>query len=278
VTQLGGALRDRAALIVRKNDYPIDPEGPKVHDDNPVPAIALILWAKDPKALVEVRESDRPERPTLRPQGPQRERDRLLPLLRGRLRDARVLVGRHPRHGRDRHRERRRVHDHHQLRAHDRAHPEGPDPRRRQVPAPLGRRALRGAGAVRAAALETSWCGPTRRRWVRFLRAESRFSNAVVVDWNSITPLEEQKILRATYGGRGKDQLTQEEREAFDAALDARLKQLEDKFKAEQLPALAAKQERWFTWFEAADAVLAMVALDPKSWDLTIRAPIPMVR
>jgi hypothetical protein len=55
VAELEGALKDRAVIIVRPNDYPPDKNGPP-HNDVPVPAIAAVFWSKNVEAIVRFRE------------------------------------------------------------------------------------------------------------------------------------------------------------------------------------------------------------------------------
>ena len=39
---------------------------------------------------------------------------------------------------------------------------------------------------------------------------------------------------------------------------------------------MMAKQERWISWYEAANGVLFELALDPKACDLSLRLPVPL--
>jgi hypothetical protein len=56
VTELENALKDRAVIIIRPNDYPPDKSGPP-HNDVPVPAIAVVFWSKNVEAIVRFRET-----------------------------------------------------------------------------------------------------------------------------------------------------------------------------------------------------------------------------
>ncbi|MEM7517155.1 MAG: hypothetical protein AAF368_09565, partial [Planctomycetota bacterium] len=52
---LGSSLKNRLALIMRKNDYPEDANAPP-HNDDIVPAVTLIAWMEDEAKIVEVRD------------------------------------------------------------------------------------------------------------------------------------------------------------------------------------------------------------------------------
>lgn len=279
ITQLDAALKDRAVLIVRKNDYPPDAEGPKNHTDEPVPAIALVLWMKEAKLIDELRQ-------TIGEKGQQfglkgrneteigyfkyfeagyETREYWSGAIPGTGVIATVTAG-----------DMLIITNCVRMIAHLlKVQTQGGDKYPRLSDDPRFESLVQSA-LPRSNVL--AWLNPATLAPI--VREELRYnaSSSVNVDWKAITPLEERKILQASYKGRAREQLTEEELVAFEAALDARLAQLEETFKNQQLPVLAGERERWLEWFEATDGVLTMLALDPKSWDFTLRAPIPLVR
>jgi hypothetical protein len=65
-------------------------------------------------------------------------------------------------------------------------------------------------------------------------------------------------------------------RSSLDAKIDEEMTRDAAALKGEQVPALMAEQERWIAWMEAATAALLVVALDPKSFDVSLRVTAPL--
>jgi hypothetical protein len=96
---------------------------------------------------------------------------------------------------------------------------------------------------------------------------------SVQIDWSSITPLQVRKLLAEQFGGKQEAQLTPEEKERFEPELKRRLDEIKAKYEREQVPTFTAKQDRTIAYLESTQRILARLALDPKHWDLAIRAP-----
>jgi len=274
---LDGALRNRAALIVRKNDYPVDPQGPKNKTDEPVPAVALVLWASDVKPIVKLREDIG--------QGGQHFG------LKGRT-ETEVGYFKYSEAGYE-------TREYwsvgvpgtgvistvnagevtiitncvsmigNLLKVQSQGAPSYPRLSDDERFTAMARSGLKKANVM-------TWVNPQELGPI--LRAELRYNNRVDLDYKSILAMEEQKALRTKYGGRAKDKLTPEELGALDDYVDQRVKEIERDFKAQQIPVLEAQQERWITWLEAADPWLMMLSLEPKTWDLMLRMPVPLKR
>ncbi len=283
VGQLDGALKDRAALIVRKNDYPPDASGPP-HDDQPVPAVALILWAHKPESIVEIRDNIGNNGSKFGLKGRNENEigyfkafeagfetrefwNKLIPgtgvVATVNAGELTIVTNSFRMLG-------------HILKVQTQGAEKGGERYARLADDP------RFDALVQSAALPKSnllvWInpetfGPIARAWIT-----QSASSAVNIDWNSITPLEEKKILRERFGGREKIALTPEETEAFDKQLSVRLDAIQKQYESQQVPTFMASQERWINYLEGTSGVLAMLALDPKSWDLALRAPLKLPR
>ncbi len=86
----------------------------------------------------------------------------------------------------------------------------------------------------------------------------------------------EAKILRESYEGRARDTLSAEDQTALDQKEDEEMRAMRKRIKDQQVPALMAEQERWISWSEALTGGLLMLALDPKSFDLSVRLVAPL--
>ncbi|MBI5362614.1 MAG: hypothetical protein HZA53_05505 [Planctomycetes bacterium] len=273
VAQLDPALKGRVALIVRKNDYGFETGGPP-HDDQKVPAVALVLWPSDPKQLVTLRE-------TIGNNGGKFG-------LRGKT-DTEGGYYRYSEAGYETFEfwshlvpgtgcistvnanEFTIVTNVSKMMGHLlKVKTQGGD-RYPRLADDGNFELLTQAAPPRSNLLV--YANP--RELAPILREQQKLAaaGAVSVDWSSITPREAQKLLASDFGGKKEDALAPEEKASFDAKLDARLKEMEARFAREQLPKVEAGQERWIRTLESFGSVLAFVALDPKSWDLVVRAP-----
>lgn len=273
IAQLDGAFKDRMAILVRKNDYGFDADGPP-HTDDPVPAVALVFWTKDVKQIVDLRETIGNNGSKFGLKGRSETEvgyfkyfeagyetreywSRQIPgtgcISTVNAGDITIVTNVSKMMG-------------HILKVQT----QGGDKYPRLADEPAFE-ALMQSAPPRSNLLvyaNPRILGPILRD-----QAKVAAASAVHVDWQSITPLEGQKILRAEFGGKKEADLSAEEKTSFDAKLDARLKELEAKFAKEQVPTFMAKQERWIRYLEGTESVLLFLALDPKNWDLVVRAP-----
>jgi hypothetical protein len=105
------------------------------------------------------------------------------------------------------------------------------------------------------------------------LRAEKL---AVNVDWKQERQRLEDKTLREKFPNL-KRPLSPDDQARLDEVVDPLLDQMERDIKATQVPALMAKEERSLTYAEAISAAMMVLALNPKSFELSLRvlAPLP---
>ncbi|MBK7875433.1 MAG: hypothetical protein IPJ77_06735 [Planctomycetes bacterium] len=273
VAQLDGAFKDRVAILVRKNDYGFDADGPP-HDEQPVPAIALVFWSQDPKQIIDLRETIGNNGSKFGLKGRTETEVGFFKYFEAGYETREYWSGSIPGTGcisTVNAGEITIVTNMSKMMGHIlKVQTQGGDRYPRLADEPAFEALMQSAPARSNLLVYANprILGPILRDQARVAAAGS-----VNVDWNSITPLEAQKLLRAEFGGKKEEELSPEDRASFEAKLDARLKEIESKFAKEQVPTFMAKQERWVRYLESAETVLLFLALDPKSWDLVVRAP-----
>jgi hypothetical protein len=117
------------------------------------------------------------------------------------------------------------------------------------------------------------WVDP--RSAAETLRVQARHTAgfAVQVDWKAERARIEDKVLRESFPGQKRGQLTPEVQEQVDRMVDPELDQIQQRVLAEQVPAIVARRERWIEVAQSVPAALLMLAFDPKSLELSLRAP-----
>lgn len=276
VAELDASLKDRAALILRPNDYPPDPDGPP-HNDAPVPAMALLLWPKDVEPLNALRQligeqgakfglaGRRPNDPGFFKnfEAGYETREYWSQLIDGtgiivtaNAADLTIVTNSLGMMG-------------HLLKTYTQRsdkYPSLADDGRFHA---LVQSALPQANVI-------VWANPRTAAPILRNRARRVAENSFTVDNATERPRIETKLLRETYAGRGKSELSAEEQVGLDAKVDEEMVAMRKRLKEEQVPALMAEQERWITWMEAATGALLVLALDPKSFDLALRITVPL--
>jgi hypothetical protein len=276
VNELDGALKDRLCLIVRPNDYPVDPEGP-THDSVPVPAVAIVAWTKDVGPINELRKliGEQGSRFGLRGktandpgffknyEAGYETREYWQPLIPGtgvivtaNAGDLTVVTNSIGMMG----------HIIKTFTQHSEKYPSLADE--------PGFQALVQSSLARANLI--AWANPKSAAAVLRSRARYTAENSFHLDQATERERLAVKLLRDSYGGRPVSQLTPEETDQLNGKLDEEVAALYKRVKQEQIPALMADQERWISSFEAANGALLMLALDPKSFDLSVRVPVPL--
>lgn len=282
VTQLDGALKDRVVLIVRPNDYPAEVDGPP-HDDQKVPAIALVLWSKDAKALVDIRQTIGENGSKFGLKGKNETeigfyryyeagyetREYWSRFIPGTGAITTVNAG-----------EITIVTNVSKMMAQIlKVQTQGGE--KNSAYARLAEDSR--FDALVQSALPRSnflvWANPETLGPILRDRARSAATGSVVVDWASERARERKKYMSEQgMSGTAFEQLSQEEKDKIDDAIQPRIDALQKKFESEQVPTFMAEQERWIRTIEATNGILAMLALDPKSWELTLRAPMPLAK
>ena len=96
-----------------------------------------------------------------------------------------------------------------------------------------------------------------------------------VIDWNAIRPGVEAKVLRENFGGVSANNLTQKDRESFEAQVEIRLEEIEKKEIAENYPRLRREAHDQIALWESIRSGLVELALDPKRLAFHARLAIP---
>ena len=92
------------------------------------------------------------------------------------------------------------------------------------------------------------------------------------IDWNVERPRVEREILAERFGSVGKSQLSETQQNEFNMAVNERLDTWLQGVLDEQIPAFRAGIEREIIYSELISGALAMLALDPRSYELSLRA------
>ena len=92
------------------------------------------------------------------------------------------------------------------------------------------------------------------------------------INWNVERPKVEREVLAERFGSVGKSQLNQTQQNEFNMAVNERLDTWLQSVLDEQIPAFLAGIEREIIYSELITGALAMLALDPRSYELSLRA------
>ena len=278
VAELDASLKDRAAVIIRPNDYPPDPEGPP-HNDAPVPAMALVLWPKNVEQINALRQmiGEQGTRFQLHGKHPNdpgffkntesgyETREYWSMLVDGTgvivtanaaqltiITNALGMMG-------------------HLLKTYTQKsdrYPSLADDDRFE--------ALIHSSLTRANLLV--YANPGTVAPILRARAQQIAANKVSSSYDAKAERArvETKILREGYGGRTLDALSPPEQAEFEKKVDAEMTTIRKTLREQQIPALMAEEERWISWSEGLTGGLVMLALDPKSFDLSLRVVAPL--
>jgi hypothetical protein len=278
VAELDAALKDRAALIVRPNDYPADPEGPP-HNDAPVPAMALVLWSKNVDQINSLRQmiGEQGQRFGLKGRHPNdpgffkntesgyetREYwsyavDGTGVIVTANAAQLTIVTNSLGMMG-------------HLLKTYtqkSQQYPSLADDDRFQ--------ALIHSSLTHGSLLV--YANPATIAPILRNRAQQLAAIAATGGFDAKTERAriDARILRESYDGKAPEALSPDERAEFDQKGEAELKALRKRVKDQQVPGLMAEQERWISWSEAVTGALVMLALDPKSFDLSVRVVAPL--
>jgi len=92
------------------------------------------------------------------------------------------------------------------------------------------------------------------------------------IDWNVERPRVEREVLAERFGSVGKSRLTPTQQNELNMAVNERLEVWLQGVLDEQVPAFRAGMERQIIYSEVITGALAMLALDPRSFELSVRA------
>jgi hypothetical protein len=115
--------------------------------------------------------------------------------------------------------------------------------------------------------------GKIRRQFAQ-RAAEDEVSASI--DWKSERARIEDQVLRESFPGKKRGELDEETQMKLNELVNPKIDELDKKLRSEQIPAVRAKYEREILYSEACSAFLALLALDPKNFQLSVRALVPM--
>lgn len=289
IDDLDRSLKNRLALIVRENDYPLEMEldpatGAEVYvgppnDGEPVFAVALIAWIKDDKPLEALRELIGGNSAKFGIQGREpgqngyflnfvagfETREFWSPFIKGTGVIATLNTNEHlvvtnaiPMLA-------------HVLKTHSQGGTKYPRLTSRVDFTALVKSSLASANLF-------VWLAPreanktlelSARRWAE--------DNATAsIDWRTLRAQQEAKAIPELFAGKRRAQLTKDEKLELDAYVDPILAQIRVDTQAEQVPILMARKAREITYSGAVSAAVAMLKLKPRSFQLSIRVVTPL--
>lgn len=278
VAELDGALKNRFALIVRENDYPVGENDPP-NDGRPVFAAALLTWMDDPSVIEELRDTigRMGKRIGLQPIKPEHSsgyyRNRVggytqfeytSPAIPGtgvivtqNTPDGICIVS-------------NSVYMlNHLLKTSTQGAPQFPRLTDRVDFVALLDDSL-------PQAQFTLWADP--RESAGTMRQMSRrwAEDSIVIDWRVERAKVEAEVLREHFPGQRQGSLTTAVQAEVDALVDPKLDALKERIYAEQVPVLQAETERRITYAEAARAVLLRLHFTQKTVDMSLRVVAPL--
>lgn len=276
VAELDGALKDRAAFIVRANDYQVDPNGPP-NDGQPVPAWALVLWPKNAETIRALRDTIGTNSAKFGLQGrTPGEAGYFKNFTKGfEIREywSRFVPGTGMIATCNAN-ELTIVSNSFQMLSHillTATQESAEYPRLADEPTFLALARTLEKGGHLAAYVNPKALVPVLRIGTRRAAEDS-----IVVDWKAERARLEDKALREQFPGSRRGQLSPDVQEKVDAIVDPQLVQMEKELREQRVPQLMAAQERVYTYLSAARAALAVLKLDPKTFDLSVRAVVPL--
>lgn len=121
------------------------------------------------------------------------------------------------------------------------------------------------------------WINPEST--AKILRSSARFwaeENMPSIDWATVRAQYESQVIRDSFPGQRRGALSATDQERLDELVQPLLDEHQEKYWDERLPALLASKERSISYFESANAILLMLSLDPKSFELSLRVVAPL--
>lgn len=280
ISALENSLRDRVAFIVRANDYPPDPEGPP-HDDTTVFALTLVTWvspSSDGRASLErLRDKIGLNGQRLGLQGRNggagyieymsdgfETREFWQPLVPGTgvvttintseymlISNTLSMPSQVIKTGT----------------VGGRSYPSLAD---RPDFSALVNSSLQSANAV-------VWLDPqpARKTILQQLEDWAAINALDGIDWRQLRAQQEASSITEMFPGKSKRQLTADELQQFEAVVTRELSEQRERLREERIPAVRAERKRLADYVNGLESLLLMLRLDPKEFDLTLRAVVP---
>ena len=279
VELLDSSLKDDLVLIVRENDYPPEEGGPP-HNDEPVPAVAVVTWLADGGAEkidglmedigrrmgtcfgLQGREAGSSGFYSNTVSGYEFKEfwsphiDGTGVVAAGPIGDLCVVTNSilmYP----------------HLRKTWTQGAPSHPRLSERPDFAALARSTTHGANLA-------LWLNPRASMGTLEKRVRRWAEDEIVVDWAFERARVETEILKRDYGGRQKEALNPVERGDFEKAVDQRVDEIDQDIRRTQVPANEERYRRQLTYLSALRSGLVTVAADPKGLDLSVRLVAPL--
>ncbi len=276
IAHLDASFKGRAAIIVRPNDYPADPEGPP-NDGTPVPAWAIVLWSKDVAKIVDLRDTIGSKGALFGLQGRKpgepgyfnntesgfEIREFWSPLVPGTGMIATCNAN-----------ELTIISNSFRMLGHIlKTNALGGERFPRLSDEPTFQALVRSSlpnGNVFV------WANPRSISPILRASARDRAAQSIVIDWAAERARVRAKLMRESFAGKSTP-LGAEDQARLDELEEAEIRRIESRIQGEQVPAIMAREERTFTYAEQITAAMAILALNPKNLELSVRvlAPLP---
>ncbi|MAG62514.1 hypothetical protein CMO84_03235 [Candidatus Woesearchaeota archaeon] len=122
------------------------------------------------------------------------------------------------------------------------------------------------------------WMDPQRARKTLESQAEdwAREHAATGIDWGRKRAEEENKLIPQLFPGRGRGQLTRDQRDKLNAAVDPILTEYRTSFIKQRIPDLVRDKQRQIAYSMSCTAFLALIRLEPRSFSLSLRTVFPL--
>ncbi len=275
IAHLDASFKDRAAIIVRPNDYPVDPEGPQ-NDGTSVPAWAVVLWSKDVAKIVDLRDTIGSKGTLFQLQGRKAGepgyfnntesgfeiREFWSPLVPGTGMIATCNAN-----------ELTIISNSFRMLGHIlKTGTQGGERYPRLSDEPTFQALVRSSLPNGNAFL---WANPRSIAPILRATARERAAREIVVDWAAERQRVRAKLMREKFAGK-KAPLGTEDQKALDDLEEAEILKIESQIASEQVPAIMAREERMLTYAEQITAAMVVLALNPKSFELSLRVLSPL--
>ena len=122
------------------------------------------------------------------------------------------------------------------------------------------------------------WMDPQGARKTLEDQAEdwARENAAKGIDWERKRAEEEKELIPQLFPGRRRGQLTRDQRDILNAAVDPILMEYRSEFIKQRIPDMVREKQRQIAYGMSCTAFLALIRLEPRSFSLSLRAVTPL--
>jgi len=276
ILEIAGSVKNRLVFFARKNDYPADPNGPP-NDARPVFAVSLVTWMDSHNALDSLRDTIGVNGAKFGLEGHEKGstgyfrkleagwdiREFWSQFVPGTGVVATLSAGEHS------------VISNSFRMTGDvmKTYAQGGGTYRRLADRPDFRELLDTAlpsGNVLV------WINPSEAISTLEEQAVQWANDNVVIDYSVLRPPEEAKQMNELFPGKTRAELTEDDIMLLGNSVDEVLRQQANRFREEQVPVLLKRKTNQFVYMRACRSFMAMLRLDPKKFEMTMRAVVPL--